>query len=52
MIDWYVGYYKIPVSFEEIRKEALTWAMGRGNRFGRTAFQYILNLAMQHGVKI
>ncbi len=52
MIDWYVGYYKIPVSFEEIRQEALTWAMGRGNRSGRTAFQYILNLAMQHGVKI
>lgn len=52
MIDWYVGYYKIPVNFDEIRQEALTWAMGRGNRSGRTAFQYILNLAMQHGVKI
>ncbi|EHI49966.1 putative ATPase (AAA+ superfamily) [SAR116 cluster alpha proteobacterium HIMB100] len=52
MIDWYVGYYKIPVNFEVIRQEALTWAMGRGNRSGRTAFQYILNLAMQHGVKI
>ena len=52
MIDWYVGYYKIPVNFEDIRQEALTWAMGRGNRSGRTAFQYILNLAMQHGVKI
>ena len=52
MIDWYVGYYNIPVSFEEIRLEALTWAMGRGNRSGRTAFQYILNLAMQHGVNI
>ena len=52
MIDWYVGYYNIPVSFEEIRQDALTWAMGRGNRSGRTAFQYILNLAMQHGVKI
>ena len=52
MIDWYVGYYNIPVSFKEIRQDALTWAMGRGNRSGRTAFQYILNLAMQHGVKI
>ena len=52
MIRWYVDYYKIPVNFEIARQDSLTWAMGRGNRSGRTAFQYILNLAMQHGVKI
>ena len=52
MIRWYIDYYKIPVSFEVARQDSLTWAMGRGNRSGRTAFQYILNLAMQHGVKI
>ena len=52
MIRWYIDYYKIPVSFEIARQDSLTWAMGRGNRSGRTAFQYILNLAMQHGVKI
>lgn len=52
MIRWYIDYYKIPVSFEIASQDSLTWAMGRGNRSGRTAFQYILNLAMQHGVKI
>ena len=52
MIRWYLDYYKIPVNFEIARQDSLTWAMGRGNRSGRTAFQYILNLAMQHGVKI
>ena len=52
MIRWYIDYYKIPVSFEIACQDSLTWAMGRGNRSGRTAFQYILNLAMQHGVKI
>ena len=52
MIRWYIDYYKIPVSFEIARQDSLTWAMGRGNRSGRTAFQYILNLAMQHGMKI
>ena len=52
MVRWYLDYYKIPVSFEIARQDSLTWAMGRGNRSGRTAFQYILNLAMQHGVKI
>ena len=52
MVRWYIDYYKIPVSFEIARQDSLTWAMGRGNRSGRTAFQYILNLAMQHGVKI
>ena len=52
MIKWYVSYYNIPVDFEDIRPDALAWAMGRGNRSGRTAFQYILNLAMQHQIKL
>ena len=52
MIKWYVEYYQIPVSYEEVRQDSLTWAIGRGNRSGRTAFQYILNLAMQHEIKI
>ena len=52
MIKWYVEYYQIPVSFEDVRQDSLTWAIGRGNRSGRTAFQYILNLAMQHEIKI
>ena len=52
MIKWYIAYYKIPVTFEAVRQDSLTWAIGRGNRSGRTAFQYILNLAMQHEVKI
>ena len=52
MIDWYITYYKIPVTFDEVRQDSLTWAIGRGNRSGRTAFQYIVNLAMHHNVKI
>ena len=52
MVRWYIDYYKIPVSYHIARQDSLTWAIGRGNRSGRTAFQYILNLAMQHGVKI
>ena len=38
MIKWYVEYFQIPVSFEEVRQDSLTWAIGRGNRSGRTAF--------------
>lgn len=52
MIKWYIEYYEIPVTFDDVRQDSLTWAIGRGNRSGRTAFQYILNLAMQHQVKI
>jgi predicted AAA+ superfamily ATPase len=52
MINWYVKYYKIPVKFDEVRQDSLAWAMGRGNRSGRTAFQYILNLAMRHHIKV
>ena len=52
MINWYVSYYKIPVKFDEVRQDALAWAIGRGNRSGRTAFQYILNLAMRHHIRV
>ncbi len=52
MISWYITYYRIPVAFDDVRQDALSWAIARGNRSGRTAFQYILNLAMQNEIKI
>ena len=52
MIKWYLDYFQIPVAFEEIRGEALAWALARGSRSGRTAFQYITHLAIQYEIKI
>ena len=47
MIDWYVTHYNLPIDKEEAQKQALSWAVGRGNRSGRSAFQFILDLALR-----
>jgi len=52
IISAYIAHYNLPVSFEDIRLEALQWAMGRGHRSGRTAFQYIIHLAAKLDVTI
>ena len=44
----YVSVYEIPVTLSDIRANALQWAVERGNRSGRTAFQYITHLAAEN----
>ena len=48
MIHGYAKYYSLKVN----DKEALAWAMTRGNRSGRVAYQFIQNVAGQQGVKL
>ena len=52
MIDWYVTHYYLPIDKEEAQKQALSWAVGRGNRSGRSAFQFILDLALRLKIDI
>lgn len=52
MIDWYVTHYNLPIDKEEAQKQALSWAVGRGNRSGRSAFQFILDLALRLEIDI
>ena len=52
MIDGYVGFYKLKVDAEELRKKALAWAMGRGGRSGRVAWQFVQDLAGELGQKL
>jgi predicted AAA+ superfamily ATPase len=49
MIEGYASYYKLKIAPEELRKQALAWAMGRGGRSGRVAWQFIQNLAGELG---
>ena len=51
IIKSYCHHYKINYD-EEIRKKALQWSLQRGNRTGRTAWQYILNIASSKNLKI
>ncbi|HEX4028211.1 MAG TPA: ATP-binding protein [Rhizomicrobium sp.] len=49
MIDGYAGFYKLKIGPEELRRRALAWAMGRGGRSGRVAWQFIQDLAGELG---
>ena len=51
IIRAYCNYYKINYD-DKIRKKAIQWSLQRGNRTGRTAWQYILNLASSENLKI
>ncbi|ODA68741.1 hypothetical protein A7A08_00573 [Methyloligella halotolerans] len=49
MVRGYAAHYGLDISDEELRREALAWAMGRGSRSGRVAWQYIQSLAGRLG---
>jgi hypothetical protein len=45
MVNNYAKHYKLKID----EKDALEWAMTRGNRSGRVAWQYINHVAGQQG---
>ena len=49
MIEGYAAFHHLKIAPEELRKQALAWAMGRGSRSGRVAWQFIQNLAGELG---
>jgi predicted AAA+ superfamily ATPase len=52
MIEAYAGFHHLKIAPEDLRKQALAWAMGRGSRSGRVAWQFIQNLAGELGQKL
>lgn len=52
MIEGYAAFHHLKIAPEELRKRALTWAMGRGGRSGRVAWQFIQDLAGELGQKL
>lgn len=52
MIDGYVRHYNLDEPLDKIHHEALEWATTRGNRSGRVAWQFILELAGRLGKKL
>jgi uncharacterized protein len=45
MVNGYAEHYALKLPQERLRAEALEWAMTRGSRSGRVAWQYIQDLA-------
>ncbi|MDR7038408.1 MULTISPECIES: ATP-binding protein [Methylobacterium] len=52
MIRAYVERYGLTAEPERVRAEALEWAVTRGSRSGRTAFQFIQDLAGRLGQRL
>jgi len=49
MVEGYVAFHGLKIAPEEWRKRALAWAMSRGGRSGRVAWQFIQDLAGELG---
>ncbi|XSG82690.1 MAG: ATP-binding protein [Methyloligella sp. ZOD6] len=49
MVRGYAAHYGLDIPRQELDREALAWAMGRGSRSGRVAWQYIQSLAGRLG---
>jgi predicted AAA+ superfamily ATPase len=51
MVEGYARHFKLKVSPEEMRAQAIEWATTRGSRSGRVAWQFVQELAGRLGVK-
>ena len=49
MVRAYARHYRLDVKDSVLKEEALAWALGRGSRSGRVAWQYIQDLAGRLG---
>lgn len=45
MIEGYINHFKLDVSLEDVRSDALEWSTTRGSRSGRVAWQFVTELA-------
>jgi uncharacterized protein len=52
MVRGYAAHYKLKIAPEALEAEALEWAMTRGARSGRVAWQFIQDAAGRLGVKM
>jgi uncharacterized protein len=52
MVQGYVHAFSLPIAPDTLRKEALEWAITRGNRSGRTSWQFIQDLAGRLGCSL
>jgi uncharacterized protein len=50
MIDGYAGAMGLPISQEDLHREAVEWSVTRGARSGRVAWQFIQEMAGRLGV--
>jgi uncharacterized protein len=52
MIDGYCAAYGVHIDAATLRAEAIEWQATRGSRSGRVAWQFFVDLAGRHKIKI
>lgn len=52
MIEHYAAWLKLPVKKEDLHSLANEWAITRGARSGRVAWQFIQDIAGKHGITL
>ncbi|MGH6833416.1 MAG: ATP-binding protein, partial [Methyloceanibacter sp.] len=52
MVRAYAGHYRLGIKDQALREGALAWALSRGDRSGRVAWQYIQDLAGRLGQRL
>jgi len=52
MVNGYAAHYSLKIAPDELRARALTWAITRGARSGRVAWQFIQDLAGELGARL
>ena len=52
MVDGYAAHHNLPVAQAALHAAAIEWSVTRGSRSGRVAWQFIQNVAGEHGVKL
>ena len=52
IVEGYVAHYGLPITVEELHRDANEWAVTRGSRSGRVAWQFIQDLAGRLGKAI
>jgi hypothetical protein len=52
MVKSYTEHYRLTIDQAALRNEALAWALARGSRSGRVAWQFIQDLAGRLGAKL
>lgn len=52
MVRGYVDYFRIDISEEDLKRDALEWSTTRGARSGRVAWQFVQDLAGRMGIRL
>ena len=52
IIQSYCSFFELKIDAQTLKQKAIEWQQTRGSRSGRVAWQFVLNLAGEHGINV